>query len=57
MPPAQLLIGARFTPKLVDRLVDAGLGSKTTGRMKGGVSPIHVVLIKITDAGRSALDS
>ena len=52
-----LLLAHGFTPKLVDKLVDAGLASKTSGRMKGGVSPIHVVLIKITDAGRSALDS
>jgi len=43
-------------PKLITRLVDAGLATKRTGRMKGGVSPIHVVLIKITDAGRSALE-
>ena len=54
---APLLLAHGFTPKLVGRLVDAGLASKTSGRMKGGVSPIHVVLIKITDAGRSALDS
>ena len=50
-----LLLAHGYKPKLVGRLVDAGLASKRTGRMKGGVSPIHVVLIKITDAGRAAL--
>ena len=53
---APLLLAHGFTPKLVDRLVDAGLASKRTGRMKGGSGPIHVVLIKITDAGRAALE-
>ena len=43
-------------PKLITRLIDAGLATKRTGRMKGGVGPIHVVLITITDAGRSALE-
>ena len=53
---APLLLARGFKPKLVDRLVDAGLASKRTGRIKGGVRPIHVVLINITDAGRSALE-
>jgi hypothetical protein len=53
---AALLLAHGFKSKLVDRLVDAGLASKRTGRMKGGISPIHAVLIKITDAGRATLE-
>jgi hypothetical protein len=53
---AALLLAHGFKPKLIDRLVDAGLVSKRTEWMKGGVSPICLLLIEITEAGRAALE-
>ena len=48
------MLAQGFKPKLVDRLVDAGLATKRTEWMKGSVSPIYLVWIKITKAGRAA---
>ena len=53
---APLLLAQGFKPKLVDRLVDAGLATKRTEWMEGGVSPIYLVWIKIAEAGRAALE-
>jgi hypothetical protein len=52
---APLLLAHGFKPKLVDRLVEAGLASKRTEWMRGRVTPIYLVWIEITDAGRAAL--
>jgi hypothetical protein len=51
-----LLLDHRFKPKLIARLVDAGLATKRAERVKGGASPTYLVWIEITDAGRSALE-
>jgi hypothetical protein len=53
---AALLLAHGFKPKLIDRLVDAGLATKRTEWMTGGVSPICLVLIEITGAGRAAIE-
>jgi hypothetical protein len=53
---APQLLAHGFKPKLIAGLVDAGLATKRTEWMKGGVSPICLVLIEITDAGRAALE-
>jgi hypothetical protein len=51
-----LLLTYGLKPKLIDRLVDAGLATKRAERMKGGISPTYQMWIKITDAGRAALE-
>ena len=51
-----LLLTHGFKPKLIAGLVDAGLATKRAERGKGGASPTYQVWIKITDAGRAALE-
>jgi hypothetical protein len=51
-----LLLTHGFKPKLIAGLVDAGLATKTAERRKGGASPAYLVWIKITEAGRAALE-
>ena len=51
-----LLLAHGFKVKLIAGLVDAGLATKTAERRKGGASPTYLAWIKITDAGRGALE-
>ena len=51
-----LLLAHGFKPKLIAGLLDAGLATKTAERTKGGASLTYLAWIKITDAGRAALE-
>jgi hypothetical protein len=50
-----ILLAHGFTEALLNDLIRAGLATATAERMMAGKRPMHVVRLKIMDAGRQAL--
>jgi hypothetical protein len=51
-----LLRAYGFTAEFIARLVDAGLATTKTERMMAGGRALEVTRVRITDAGRDALE-
>jgi hypothetical protein len=52
-----LLVSHGFTVEQMVELIRAGLATATTGRVMAGARPLKVARVRITEAGRRALDA
>jgi hypothetical protein len=50
-----IMLAHGFTTALLVDLVDAGLASATTERVRRGRKPVEIVRLRITEAGRKVL--